>query len=345
MTKNNNKILIVGDLHLKSQLPYNDYIDGGRDKEKQEVLDFVIENSKTCDTIVLLGDCCDSKNPSSDVIKEFTAFLERFNKKQKLYLLVGNHDLKANGTSSIDYLKEIKLKNWKIINGIEKIDDFVFCSYHTRQLLEVNTNEEGQKKLMKLLPEGKILFVHQAVSDSLTNSGQNTNVFNEIVLPKKELEKKYEKIIGGHIHAPQIIGNTLISGSVFSFEVNEIEKFIHIIDEETLEVEQIKLPVRPIYKLEDITEEKLNKLPKNSIIKAVITKKLSNAKIKELKELLDKFSGYVLLEQIPKERKKLHYNKGENILMFSVDQLLELYSKEKKVDLAKLKYGFGLIKG
>jgi len=115
------------------------------------------------------------------------------------------------------------------------------------------------------------------------------------------------------------------------------------LNEKTLKIEQIKLPGRGIYGLENPTNEDLKKIEKNNIVKVILTKKLSAPKLGELKNKLKKFDAFILLEQIPHERKRAHYNKDEKILEFDISQLLELYSKEKKIDLNKLKQGFELI--
>jgi len=212
-------------------------------------------------------------------------------------------------------------------------------------MLEVETNEEGTKKLMEMLGDGNILYTHQTISDSLTTSGESTNLFNEIILPRKELEKKFKLIISGHIHNPSAkIDKTIIAGSVFCNEVNETQKYIYKINEDFLEVEKIKLPGRGIYGLTDPTEEDLNKIPKKSILKVTITKETSTIKINELKEKLKEFDAFVLLSQIPHQRKKLIIDGNKSLLEFSVEQLLSVYAKEKSISLDKLTHGFDLIK-
>lgn len=341
----NNIIGIISDLHLQEKLGYSDFVKDGRKEEEKEILDFIVESFKDINKIVFIGDCFHTRNPSSAIIKKFVNFIERFEDK-KLYIIAGNHDLLFGGhKSSIDFLKEVKNKNWTVItNEVTKIDDNVFSPYFTRTMLEVETNEEGTKKLMKMLPKGNILFAHQALSNCLTVSGQNTNIFNEIVLPKAELEKKFKLIVAGHIHSSSISKKTIITGSIFNSEVGETQKYIFKINEKTLKTEQIKLPGRGIFKAEDPTDTDLNKIPKNSIVKAIITKEISTIKINELKEKLSKFDAYVLLSQIPKKRKKLHFKEGGNLLEFSVPQLLKVYAKEKEISLERLMRGFELIK-
>ncbi len=339
-----NKLLCVGDLHMKDTLSYNDYIEGGRQQEEKEVLDFIISQSIDCDKVILLGDNFNSKTNSAETIRKFTEFIERFDGKE-LFILKGNHESKEINKSAIDYLREIKNKKWHIItNKVEKFGDLVFCPYFTKQELETKDNGEASKKLMKLFPEKNILFAHHSFTDSISNSGTPTSLFDEIILDRKKLEKKYKLLVGGHIHRSQKIGNTIVAGSIFSYEVNEGDKFIWKINESTLEIEQIKLPGRKIYGVENPTIEELEKLPANSIVKVTITNKDTKKEIDKIKEILETFDAHMLIENLPSERKKIKSIEKGQMLDFGIDNLLELYSKEKNIPINKLIFAFNLIK-
>lgn len=71
-----------------------------------------------------------------------------------------------------------------------------------------------------------------------------------------------------------------------------------------------------------------------------MTKK--GTKIGPLKEKLKKFDAYLLLEQYPRERKKVHFEEG--MLEFSTEKLLEIYAKEREVDVKKLMLAWDIIK-
>jgi DNA repair exonuclease SbcCD nuclease subunit len=349
------KILCIGDLHFKQDLAYADYVPDRRETERQEVLNTIVRAGTMADIIVFLGDNFDVKNPPSQVVRKFTEFVERFNGKP-IYILAGNHEKSADGKSAIDYLKEVKNPNWEIITDIiSTIGDMVFCPYFYRQELRTETYEEATKELMGRIstsshPEprspqpniGRFLFVHHAVSDTQTITGQNTNLFPEIVLPKTEIESMFDLIIGGHIHKPSQYGKTLVTGSIFTNEAGDTEKFVFLIDTESLNIETIKLPTRPIYRLENPKFELLESLNPNSIVKAVLTDKEAPSS-EEYKQILRRFDAYVLIEQYPNQRKKLHLDEGA-MLEFSVENLLGMYAEEKKVDLGKLLKAWELVK-
>jgi DNA repair exonuclease SbcCD nuclease subunit len=335
------KVLIIGDIHLKPELGYSQYIKNGREEEKQEILNFIIKQSEDCDSIIFGGDQFNQKNPLSETIKEFTEFLERF-KNKEIYIIAGNHEIKPNGETAIDYLKTITNKNWHIITDkIDKVGNMTFCPYFNKSILGVKTDLAATKKIIQQFTKNDMLFVHHAVSETTTTTGVETTIFHEPILPKKELEKLFKLVVGFHVHKPQCDGRTIIAGSIANQESGEHGKYIWKIGEK-LAVEQIKLPGRQIWKVENATIEELEKIPKNSIVKVILTEKISKEKIEEIRVALERFDASLLLEQYPSERKKLTVT--DNILDYSVEKLLEVYALEKKVDLNKLKSAFELIR-
>lgn len=336
------KILAIGDVHWKINLSYSGYVKDGRNKEGKEIIDFIVDSANDCDHIVFLGDFFNARNNSSEVNRQAVELLERF-KEKHVYIIVGNHDKSGDGKTAIDFLSEIKHPNWHIFTKPHDTQignlKASFLPYMLKSELGTENDEQSTEKIIQDLPGGDILFTHHSISDTTFN-GISTNTLKEVVLPKVELEKKYKQIIAGHIHAPGVFGRTLLTGSVFNSEVNEIEKFIWKIDE-NLKIEQARLPGRGIYKMTNPTTEELAKLPKESIVKVMITKKEIN--IEEIKDNLTRFDASLILENYPDERKKMH-NIQEGALDFSLENLLKMYSGERKIDLSKLLKGFELIK-
>jgi DNA repair exonuclease SbcCD nuclease subunit len=340
---------VVGDMHMKESLGYADYIPDRREGEKKEILDFIVKELSDCETIVFLGDQFDHKNNQSSVIKEFIQFLDRFNiKKQRLIFLSGNHEKKADGTTAIDFMKQIeKQHNWDVFTNsyadlkIKNLN-LHFLPYTYKEELGEEDNIIASKKLMKMITEGDILFLHQAVSGTEVTAGLTTDLFNEIVLPKDKLKKKFKLIIGGHIHVPSNDGNVVVTGSVFRNEALETEKYIWKIDESDLSIKQIPLPGRNIYKMENPTMEVLEKTNKNNIVKAVFTEEISESKMNEIRAKLSEFDASIVLEQYPRERKKVHFENA--MLEFNIVDLLKEYAKEKGINESDLIDGFNLIK-
>lgn len=333
----------IGDLHLKESLGYSDYVKGGRSPEREEVLNFIVESLKDCDTIVFLGDLLNSRTNTAPVIRTLVNFIERFNGKE-VYIIGGNHEKFGDGRSALDFLAEVKNPKWHIITReILSVGGMTFLPSFLKSERGKESNEEFIKEILSLIPKGNILFHHFAVSDTLTNSGISVETFTEPIFSRKDLEMKYKLVVGGHIHSAQCVGKTVVVGSIFNNEVGEKEKYVWTIDDK-LKVNQIKLPGRGIYKLENPTDEELDKIEAGNIIKVILTKKLSFQRSEEMRDNLTKFDAFLISEQIPRERKRINYGSGEAVTEFTIEQLLEIYAQERDISLDKLKLGFELIR-
>jgi DNA repair exonuclease SbcCD nuclease subunit len=334
------KYLLIGDLHMREKLGYSDFIPDGRKQEEEDVLNEIVKLSKGCDKVIFMGDQMNGRNNPSSVIKKFVKFLERFN--QEIFILGGNHDKSGDGSSSMDFLKEIKGKKWHLItNEVLKIDEDVFCPFFYKGELECDTYEEATEKLMSILLSGENLFIHHAISGH-DIKGIRTDELNEIVLPRNKIIKKYKNIFCGHLHNayqdPK--NNILYTGSIFSNEVNENDKFVYTIEDG--KVTEHLLPGRRIIKLENPTFRSMREIPKNSIIKIVLDKKPDESYLQGIKEHLNDYEGSILVEDYKTERKKIKFSDGE--LNLEISNLLNIYAKEKNIDLKKLQAGYELIK-
>lgn len=339
--KNNNLIGVIGDMHMKEDLSYADHISDGRVAEKKAILDFIVDSFKDCQHIIFMGDNFCHKNNSSEVNRAMVEFLEKFGKKD-IYMISGNHETKGDGSTAIDFLKELKGKeNWHIFTDPTqvKIEDKIACflPYMLKSKLEVETNEEAVEKILKVMDKGDLIFTHHSISGTVFN-GIKTETLSEIVLPKEKLEKKFKLVVAGHIHVPQQYDRVLITGSVFTAEVGEEQKYIWKIDNE-LGIQKIKIPQRGIYKLENPTLKQLTELPKDSIAKIVITDKRID--VDELKVVAAGLDAFLLIEDYPDTRKKAHIESGA--FDFSIEALLRLYAKEKDISEEKLLKGLSLI--
>ena len=338
------KLLVLGDLHLRPTMPYSEYIADGREAEKQQVLNKLKELAEDCNSIVMLGDQFNARNNQSEVVREFTEFLASFGDKQ-VYILAGNHELSGDGKSAIDYIKEVGNPNWVVIsNRIKTIGEMTFLPYFYKGELGVKSNDEAKKLIMKQLPKsGRFLFTHMTVS-GMNFKGISTDQLPEIVLDRKELEKRFDHIINGHIHEFfSDGGKTINTGSIFTQEVGEVEKtaMILTVKKDGCDMKRVKLPCMPLVKLENPSVAQIKGL-EESLVKVILTKKLKVKELADLKKSLkQKTKSYILIEQYPNERKAVPF---DETMELTTENLLTVYAKQKKVNLEKLMAGFNLIK-
>lgn len=252
------RLLIVSDLHLRQRLPYSDFVTDGRESEKEKVLRFITEKAAECDAVVFNGDNLNSRINSSDVIARFVRLLESFGDK-KVFIVSGNHETLADGTSALDFLNEISGKaNWHVFVRevrtvyIDNSTGLTFCPYFHRQMVNAASQEEWQERVMtRISPEpGQVLFIHHSISNCGVSDYVSTDSFQEPVLDKATLEEKFKMVIGGHIHRSGDYGNTRVMGNVFNSEINDGEKTLAILDTSDMSFTRIPVPCRRIYSLD-----------------------------------------------------------------------------------------------
>lgn len=343
------RILAIGDLHFRETLGYADLISDRRIAEREDVLDTLVMESKDCDLVVMMGDQLNGRSNHADTLKRFVGFLERFGDKP-LRLLVGNHCRWSSGASAMDFLKEIKGKNWKIISQVETetIDGnkLVYCPFFTGPEVMDEDHKDWKSasiKLMDSLPSGSMLFAHHAISQTFSD-GIPTESFEEVLLPMPMLLEKFKTVVAGHIHSRGTYGDgrVVLTGSSFTECVGETDKSARVftIDPGMAKAEhmEVPLPVRPLIKLENPSKESLEALQENAIVKLLVTS--AEYDVEGAKALLKRVDGHVVVEQIEKTRtKEVQLETGE----LNVENLLKAYARQRGIDQALLFAGFALI--
>lgn len=332
------KILAVGDPHFKLEYPYGDLISDGRRAERAEVLSTIHNAAKDCDAVVLMGDVFDKKHNHSSVIKDLVDFLDGFGEK-KVYVISGNHETYEGSKTALDFLIGVK-PNWTIItpaNAPHAENGLGFVPYMTNASLGVSSKEEAREKLMSLIEVKKYdaIFMHHMVSGTFPEER-----VEEFVLPRERLEAASRLVVAGHIHEAESMGNTLMTGNMFSHQTGDHKKSVWVIDTDTATYKEVPLPVRPIYKMMNPTIASLDKLNKNGIIKVVLTEKGQD--VEKIKDFINGFDAHTLVENYPDERERLHVEEGQT-LDLSIPALLDLYATSKKKDPARLKKAFAIV--
>ncbi len=340
------KILIVGDPHFRYQLPYAAALEDGRRGEWEAVKKMIHDEAKNCDAVVLMGDNFNSKHNHSSVNKEFIEFLNGFEEKT-VYMIAGNHERYGTETA-LDFIKEMDVERWKVYtepthvpldNGLS----FQFLPYMTPGTVNAASNEEARDRVMELLRPASYLFHHHIV-ESTQWEGGDSSIVNELVLPAT-VEDNYTLVFGGHIHQPsKVTPKTWVVGNIFTNEVGEHEKFIFVLDTATNAVEQKKLPCRPIFSVEvKQATSYTSDIPAYSIVKATVRDPFFvGARAHITGVLFAHVDAFVLVEQFSKQRKKVNLAEA-GALDLSIDNLLKVYSDQRKISYPDLKSAFDLL--
>ena len=343
------KILVVGDTHFRFEQAYSSAISDGRRSEWEAVKNKIIETSKDCDAVVLLGDNFNARHNNSTVIKEFIEFLNGFGTKE-VHILCGNHERYGSSTA-IDFLKGIKNTNWFVYTEprltVVAGQEAFMIPFMSPALLGCETREEGLEALLKMFPKDAepLAFCHLGVTGAKLH-GVSADFFNEIVLPKEVMEKHFWHTFAGHWHAKQMLFPSIyITGNVFSSEVGDHAKSIWTYNSNgtiDVEVKEIPLPIREIHKLDwrEDAEKVYGGIPDNSIVKCYVTTKGTDIEL--VKKTLARFDASIIIEQYENKRDKVYFDGGT--LDLSVPTLLKMYAESKKVDYADLIEAFEIIK-
>lgn len=338
------KVLIIGDLHFREIYPYASHFEDRRLDERKEIEDAIVNASKDCDKIVLMGDVLDSRNNSAKTIKNLTTFIERFDKKQ-VVIMSGNHDSFANGDSALDFLGEVSGKNWILVtDSIVTIDDLKFVPYFRKSQLGKESDSEVVEWVLNEVTQtgGRAIFLHHCLSGTKNTWGQLADTFHEPVFASESLCKRFQRVFGAHIHNAQDKGNLHVLGSVMNNEVGDhSDKRIIKWDTETDTVESINLPGRKFYKIVNPTHEQVDKLlGTNETLRGlvrVVADEIDESLIEKLHKAVE---GEVITVELPKENRK---RVKDDIDDYSLDNLIKIYSEIKEVSLIDLKRGLELI--
>lgn len=337
------KLLIVGDQHFKLDLPYASSVDDRRRGEWETVKSLIHDTAKSCDAVVLLGDCLHARHNNSAVIDEFVSFLKGFGNKQ-IHIIAGNHE-RFGPKTALDFLKSVEYPNWEVytqptlaplVMGGNQLGMFV--PYLTPAMVDAKDKEEGVQRALGDLKPADIAFFHQGIAGA-TVHGTMVNLFNEIILPREPLEKLYGTIFAGHIHQAQRLSDkTQLTGSIFTAEVGETGKNIYVYEDG--KITEIPLPVRGIRKIVWEERDEKEAIPSNSIVKCYVTDRRTS--LDDVRKFLSFFDAFVIIEQYPNERERVHFDEGS--LDLSIENMLKVYSDVKGVSHEKLLAGYEMIK-
>lgn len=193
------KVLRVGDPHVKvSNL-----------EESRALINFVANVAKfeNVDRIEILGDLFHTHAVLRLEIQEFWLWaLNLLSDIKETVVLVGNHDLSGDYSSSFSALNVFSLLNKKtliIVTEPVVLGDIGYVSY-------VHDNNKFIDLANSVADKGaKVLVCHQTFQGSKYESG----FYAADGIPLGEWSERFTHIISGHIHAEQNFGNVIYPGT------------------------------------------------------------------------------------------------------------------------------------
>lgn len=239
------KLGILGDIHFKNckteiEKTY-----------RSKVLDFVANTlqEKNVETIIQLGDFFNDRKHLDmqvleDVIKDYQYYFSDF---QHFYCLAGNHDV------------YYKTKN--CVNSIKHLSSFFDNFEHIQSCVEIPKiglvvpwlNENNNEAFLKACEEKtyKYCFGHFEINGFAKIKG-----FDENNGLSSSLFHSFQKTFSGHFHLTQDKNNICYVGSLFQNDKNDINdiKRIMILDTDTDEIEEVRIPFE-LFKRITINEE------------------------------------------------------------------------------------------
>lgn len=225
------KTLIIGDLHAgkkrncpifhRTLLEYGEWV-------KSQAHKYHVSH------IVQMGDVFDNRTQISlstlDCVTKFFDILEEFN----IDITLGNHDCMYNDNTTVHSLMPFKKhKNITLHEGVTDREGVVFAGWGVK---------------LEDIPPCKIFFGHiDTVGFELQRNKIATHGFKATDL----MDKVSGTVFSGHYHLPQIRtyeGKPFCyTGSAFSLDWNDADsdKYIYILDTDTLEVEKVVNDISP----------------------------------------------------------------------------------------------------
>jgi len=209
------KILVVGDVHLSRKRLK-------RSKDLLKRVSGVIEARPELEAVVLLGDVFDTHDiQDNDCLTIYSDFVMRNEERIKIHHVVGNHEMNDSKT----YLPTVHALNpWKGRENVFIHDQPVSIAMGTARvgfIPYVPNGMFGQALASLDENEPQIVFAHQEFVGCEMGS-QASDTGDEI--PRV-------KIVSGHIHGEQRIGNVWYPGTPCQHNFAESEeKFVYVLE-------------------------------------------------------------------------------------------------------------------
>ena len=229
--------------------------------------------------IIHLGDYFDRRRDVNfySLHKNYEHFIEPMKDRGiTMDLIVGNHDIyfkSTNELNSPDYLL-----NFDNVNVYKDPITKDYDGLEIALLPWINSENEEEVEEFLQLTSAPFVMSHLEVNGGMVGPGH----FHGGGTPASWFER-FEQVFSGHFHHKSQLGNIRYLGSQMEFTWNDFgdDKFFHVFDTETREVEMVKNPLKMFHKVfYDDTDETLMTIKKkdfsqleNTFVKVIVTNK------------------------------------------------------------------------
>lgn len=346
------KILVFSDIHIHCHKKSTDRLE-----DCIKALDWIFTTAKqnNISDIIFLGDLFHERQ-KIDVLTYQKTFevLEKhlFDRKIKLYLLLGNHDLWHNqkwDVSSVNPLR--KLPGVKVINEpsvVSLSDDYMFAflpythnPIDDLKIVEKVWKEESKKRNIK---SPKLLGGHIAVDGAIWNKKYNTTADvtiehdGDMVKVGPGIFSNWDRVFLGHYHAEQKLSdNVEYVGSPLQLSFGEAfqDKHILIYDLSNDEKEYIINDFSPKHYI--INENELDNYDLNGNFVRLEVEDISSNKMLEIRKNLIEEKNVSTMEIKQSIKKEEHVIQDAKSILYKEDQMLQKYLDQINISLDKEK--------
>ena len=229
--------------------------------------------------IIHLGDYFDRRRDVNfySLHKNYEHFIEPMMEREiTMDLIVGNHDIyfkSTNELNSPDYLL-----NFPNVNIYKDPITKDYDGLEIALLPWINSENEEECHEFLQLTKAPFVMSHLEVNGGMMSPGH----YHGGGTPQSWFER-FEQVFSGHFHHKSTLGNIRYLGSQMEFTWNDFgdDKYFHVFDTETREIEMVKNPLKMFHKVfYDDTNETLMTIKKkdfsqleNTFVKVIVTNK------------------------------------------------------------------------
>ncbi|MEM3420566.1 MAG: metallophosphoesterase [Nitrososphaerota archaeon] len=205
------KSVLISDIHFMNRSKYNPLMneyDGILLPLVNLQLAYDTAKKENCDNVLILGDVIDKSNVSSYLAHKLITFFKDVD--IETIIILGNHDISQvdkDFYSFITLLPDIN-SNIRVISKTEFLTNDIVCVPYSERK-DIVTNE---------MIYDKILLTHIGISECKINESKKIPADFSL-----QYLRRYVRVITGHYHYPQEVGNVLVVGSPWEIRKDEFE--------------------------------------------------------------------------------------------------------------------------